>query len=193
MTGTDEGVEGNARMTAVLGVVLLVAFAAEGVTVLSVNQLFTWHVFIGLFIVPIVCMKVATTGYRFYNYYRGTPAYARKGAPHPVLRITSPLLIVATVLLLVAGIVALAVGPRHADTAITIHQGAAIAWATLVAVHLVGHAIETWKMTTSEVRGRPAVPRRRARVTTMVIGLLVGVTLGIASLNWTDAWRVRGR
>jgi hypothetical protein len=46
VSAEEEGVEGNARMTALLGAILLIAFVAEMVTVLSVNQLFTWHVFI---------------------------------------------------------------------------------------------------------------------------------------------------
>jgi hypothetical protein len=191
VSAEDDGVEGNARITAVLGVILVVAFVAELVTVLSVNELFTWHVFIGLFIVPVVCVKLATTGYRFYNYYKGTPPYRRKGAPHPILRISAPLLVLSTVLLLVAGIVALAVGPRHSDTWITIHQGSAIAWVTLVVVHLIGHALETWRLTNAEVRANPPLPRRGARTTVVAAGLVVGLLLGIASLGWTDAWKNR--
>lgn len=180
-------------MTALLGTTLLVAFAAEGVTVLSVNQLFTWHVFFGLFIVPVVCVKLATTGYRFFNYYRGTAPYRRKGTPHPILRITAPLLVLSTISLLFAGIVALAVGPRHSDTWITIHQGSAIAWATFVAVHLIGHALETWRLTNAEVRANPPVPRRGARTAVIAAGLVVGLILGTASLGWTDAWKSRER
>jgi hypothetical protein len=191
VSAEDEGVEGNARMTAVLGAILVVAFAAEGVTVLSVNQLFTWHVFVGLFIVPVVCVKLATTGYRFVNYYKGTPPYRRKGAPHPILRISAPLLVLSTVSLLAAGIVALAVGPRHSDTWITIHQGSAIAWATLVVVHTIGHALETWRLTNAEMRASPPLPRRGARTTVVAVGLVVGLLLGIASLGWTDAWQNR--
>jgi hypothetical protein len=193
VSAEDEGVEGNARLTSLLGAILLVAFAAEGVTVLSVNQLFTWHVFIGLFIVPVVCVKLATTGYRFFKYYRGTAPYRRKGAPHPILRITAPLLVVSTVSLLGAGIVALAVGPRHSDPWITIHQGSAIAWATLVAVHLIGHALETWRLTTAELRANPPIPRRGARTTVVAVGLVVGLILGVASLGWTGAWKNRER
>ncbi len=187
------GVEGNARMTALLGAILLVAFLAEGVTILSVNQLFTWHVFIGLFIVPVVCVKLATTGYRFFNYYKGTPPYRRKGVPHPILRVTAPLLVLSTISLLGAGIVGLAVGPRHSDTWITIHQGSAIAWATFVAVHVIGHALETWRLTNAELRETPPLPHRRARTAVVVGGLVVGLILGVASLGWTDAWKNRER
>ena len=93
-----------------------------------------------------------------FNYYRGTPPYRRKGAPHPILRITAPLLVLSTISLLGAGIVALAVGPRHSDTWITIHQGSAIAWATFVAVHLIGHALDTWRLTSAELRANPRFP-----------------------------------
>jgi hypothetical protein len=178
-------------MTALLGAILLVAFLAEGVTILSVNQLFSWHVFIGLFIVPLVCVKLATTSYRFFNYYRGRAPYRRKGTPHPVLRIAAPLLVLSTISLLGAGIVALAVGPRHSDTWITIHQASAIAWVSLAAVHVIGHALETWRLTNAEVRANPPLPRRGARTAVVACGLVVGLILGIASLGWTDAWKDR--
>lgn len=191
MSAEDVGVEGNARMTALLGAALLVAFLAEGVTILSVNQLFTWHVFIGLFIVPVVCAKLATTGYRFFKYYRGAASYRTKGAPHPVLRITAPLLVVSTISLLAAGIVALAVGPRHSDTWITVHQGSAIAWVSLAAIHVIGHALETWRLTAAEVRADPPLAGRGPRTAVAAAGLVVGILLGVASLGWTDAWQGR--
>lgn len=180
-------------MTAILGAVLVGAFAAAGVTVIDVNQLFSWHVFFGLFVVPVVCLKLATTGYRFFNYYKGIAAYRHKGAPHPVLRITAPLLVVSTFSLLAAGIVALAVGPHHADTWITVHQGSAIAWATFVGVHIIGHALETWRLTSAEVRAKPPIPRRGTRTAVAATGVVVGLILGIASLGWTDAWTTRER
>ena len=53
--------------------------AAEGVTILWVRELLTPHVFIGMVLVPPVLLKVARTGWRFARYYRGAPAYRRKG------------------------------------------------------------------------------------------------------------------
>lgn len=67
------GVDSTVRMTALLGVCLLVAFGIESITVIDVR--FTLHVFVGLFIVPVVCFKLATTGYRLWHYYRGAEAY----------------------------------------------------------------------------------------------------------------------
>ena len=77
----DAGVAANARLTASNAVVLLVLLAAEGVTLLRVRELLTPHVFIGMVLIPPVLLKVASTGWRFARYYRGTPAYRRKGPP----------------------------------------------------------------------------------------------------------------
>ena len=186
-----EGVEGNSRLTAVLGAVLLIAFAVEGVTVPSVRDMLTLHVFVGLFVVPVVCLKLASTGYRFVHYYRRTAAYRRKGPPHPVLRVAAPLLIVATLVLLGTGVAMLVVGPSHADTWRTIHQASFIAWFALTTVHLLGHSIETWKLTTAEMRASPPVPRRATRAALVVGSLVVGLALGIASTGWTGAWKDR--
>jgi hypothetical protein len=187
------GVEGNARMTGVLGAVLLLALAVEGVTVPSVREMFTLHVFVGLFVIPVVCLKLATTGYRFFHYYRGTAAYRQKGPPHPVLRISAPVVILATLLLLGSGIVMLAVGPKHSDSWLTVHQASFIVWVAVTTVHVIGHVRETWRLTTAEMRARPPVPRRGVRTTLVVCSLALGVAIGVASLGWTSAWSNRSR
>lgn len=189
----DAGVEGNARLTGVLGALLVIALAIEGITVPSVRDMLTLHVFLGLFVMPVVCLKLASTGYRFFHYYRGTAAYRRKGPPHPVLRLTAPLLIVTTLTLLGTGVVMLAVGPQHSDAWRTLHQVSFIAWFALTAVHLIGHAFETWKLTTDEMRATVRVARRKARVSLVAGSLVVGLILGIASLSWTSAWKNRPR
>jgi len=187
MTGQD-GVEANARMTGVLGAVLLVALAVEGVTVPSVRAMFALHVFVGLFVIPVVCLKLATTGYRFLHYYRGTAAYRRKGPPHPALRVAAPLVILSTISLLGTGVVMLIVGPGRSDTWRTLHQGSFLAWFAVTTVHVLGHGIETWKLATAEARDAPPVPRRGGRAALIAGSLATGLALGLASLGWTSAW-----
>ena len=80
---SDAGVESNARLTGSTAAVLLVLLAAEGVTVLRVGALLTPHVFIGMLLIPPVLLKIGSTGWRFVRYYRGSPAYRRKGPPPP--------------------------------------------------------------------------------------------------------------
>jgi len=184
----DLGVEGNSRLTAVLGAVLFVVLAVEGVTLFDVRTMLSLHIFIGLFVIPVVCVKIASTSYRAFHYYRGTVAFRRKGAPHPVLRVLAPLVILSTVAMLVFGVVTLAVGPNHREPWLTLHQGSFAVWLFATTVHVLGHLVETWQLTRDEVRGKPPVPRRRTRVLIVGVGIAIGLALGIASLKWTGAW-----
>jgi hypothetical protein len=187
-TAADLGVEGNSRITAVLGAVLFLVLAVEGVTIWDVRSMLSLHVFIGFFVIPIVCVKLATTSYRAFHYYRGTAAFRRKGPPHPVLRILAPVVIVSTVSMLLFGVVTLAVGPKHREPWLTLHQGSFVVWLVATAVHVLGHLFETWKLTRDEVLDKPPVPRRATRLLVVGIGVAVGLALGIASLKWTGAW-----
>jgi len=184
----DQQVEANARLTGLLGAVLLVVLAAEGVTVLDVRGMLSWHVALGLLVIPIVLVKLASTGVRFFHYYRGTEAFRRKGPPHPILRIAGPLVILSTVAMLAFGIVTLAVGPRHREPWVTLHQGSFIVWFVLTTVHVLGHAVETWKLTRDDVTASPPVPRRAARFVVVLAALAIGGLLAILSLKWTGAW-----
>jgi hypothetical protein len=55
-SAADRGVEANARRTGSTAAVLLVLLAAEGLTILRVGRLLTWHVFLGMMLVPPVLL-----------------------------------------------------------------------------------------------------------------------------------------
>jgi hypothetical protein len=65
---TTGGVDGNERLTAAAGAVLLVLFAAEGMTILAVRQLLTLHFFLGMLLIGPVGFQNSATGLdlRFY-------------------------------------------------------------------------------------------------------------------------------
>jgi hypothetical protein len=46
------GPEQNARLTAITGAVLLVLLAIEGLTLLSLQSLIPWHIFVGVLVIP---------------------------------------------------------------------------------------------------------------------------------------------
>ena len=182
------GVEGNSRLTGMLGAVLLVALFIEGISVLDVQGLLSWHVAVGLFVIPAIFVKLGTTGYRAFHYYRGAAAYRRKGPPHPILRIAAPLLALSTVTMFGFGIVTLAAGPNHREPWLTLHQGSFAVWFLVTTVHVLGHAIETWQLTRDEATNRPAIPRRGTRVAVVAISLVVGLVVAVLSLKWTGQW-----
>ena len=77
----DTGVVANSRLTASIGAVLLFALLVEGFTVIDVNGMFALHAFVGMLLIPVAVLKLGSTGYRFWKYYSGDPAYRRKGPP----------------------------------------------------------------------------------------------------------------
>src|SRR5690242_12012747 len=90
------GAEGNERLTALTGTALLVLFALEGFTILSVHRLLTLHFFLGILIIGPVALKTCAVLYRFARYYTGAPEYHRKGPPAPLLRLLGPVVLLSS-------------------------------------------------------------------------------------------------
>ncbi len=182
----DTGVVANSRLTASIGAVLLFALLVEGFTVIDVNGMFALHAFVGMLLIPVAVLKLGSTGYRFWKYYSGDPAYRRKGPPHIILRATAPLVVISTIALLATGAALLVVGPNNADTLVTVHQASFIVWVSVTTIHVLGHIVETWRLTGDDLRSTStaAVPRLGLRRSLLLISLVVGVGLGVASLGW---------
>src|SRR5579872_3166612 len=80
------GVDGNERLTAMTGVVLVVMLGALGLTIVRIGQLIWLHLFLGLLLMGPVLLKLASTGYRFLRYYARAAVYRAKGPPMLALR-----------------------------------------------------------------------------------------------------------
>jgi len=126
------GEEGNSRLTASNGTLLIGLLAVEGFTILSVRQMITLHMYLGILLVGPVLLKTASTLYRFARYYRGAAAYRRKGPPHPILRVIGPLVILTTLAVLGTGIGLIFTGRDHREPLLTLHQGSFIVWVALM-------------------------------------------------------------
>ncbi|MGI8677442.1 MAG: hypothetical protein ACR2LX_01890 [Jatrophihabitans sp.] len=190
-TGQDAGVEGNARLTASNGLLLIALLAVEGVTILDVRQMITLHMYLGILLLGPVLLKTASTVYRFARYYRGAGPYRRKGPPHPVLRLLGPAVILTTLAVLGTGIGLIATGPRHREPLLTLHQASFIAWVALMAIHILGHlreaSLDTWRDLRS-VPGDAASTRRAVRAGTLIAALLIGVGAATALMPSASAW-----
>src|SRR5690349_9972541 len=101
---------------------LLVLLAAEGVTILSVRQLITVHVYLGILLLGPVALKCASTIYRFTRYYAGASSYVARGAPHLVLRVLGPIVILSSLAVIGTGIGLIYTGPDHSDTILMLHK-----------------------------------------------------------------------
>jgi len=189
-----EGADGNARLTGSVGLVLLVALFLEGLTLLEVSDLLTLHVFLGLLLIPPTVLKIASTAYRFFRYYTHSPAYVSHGPPHPLLRMTAPLLIALTAAVLATGVALLVVGPEHPGLILTAHKASFILWFAAMALHVLGHLKEAvllsrwdWLPRADHARPRGKGLRRGLVATSLV----AGIALGAALLPVASAWNNR--
>ena len=98
--------------------VLLVLLAVEGITLIDVRGLITWHIVVGSLLVPPALLKTATTGWRMVRYYAGNRDYRTAGPPPLILRLLAPLVVASTLALLTTGIVVGVVGPDSARASI---------------------------------------------------------------------------
>jgi hypothetical protein len=190
---TDAGVEGNTRLTAATGLVLLVALAVEGFTVTDVRGFIVLHIFLGLFLIPLTVLKLGSTGWRMIRYYRGAAAYRRKGPPHPILRVLAPLVVLATVALLGTGTLLLILGPSKQGNWRNIHQASFVVWFVLMSVHVIGHVLETFREAPHDYRPSTAGAVRGVgtRRSLLAASLVLGVALGVGSLSWNHSWKNR--
>jgi hypothetical protein len=180
LDGPLKGVEANARLTAMTAALLLVLLAAEGVTILRIGQLLSWHAFIGLLLVPPIALKIGSTGYRFVRYYSGAPAYRRKGPPLLVLRVLGPLLIFLTVCVFASGIALLFTGPSMRSGLLTVHRISFFLWFAVMVVHVLGHLVETGRLVPKDFFTRTRRQVQGANTRLLLIGLTVGLGVILA-------------
>ena len=183
-------VEANARLTSSTAVVLLVLFAVEGFTLLSVHRMLSLHVFVGLLLVPPVVVKVGSTGSRFVRYYLGSPSFRGKGPPPLVLRLLGPVLVTLTGAVLASGVALLLAGPSSRPTLLFLHKATFVLWFGAMTIHVLGHISDTAKHAAGDwVRGtRRTVSGARLRQWTLVASLAVGTILGWMFLSRASTW-----
>jgi len=190
----SRGPEANARITALTGLVLLVLLAAEAVTILSINRFVFWHLAIGLVLVPVVALKLASTGWRFLRYYLGSDAYRRAGPPHPVLRALGPVLYLSTVALFASGIVLFLAGPGAPPALYWAHKASFVIWAAAIAIHVGSHVVRAIRFARRDAtwRRRGHLPHARVRQGLVVLSVALGFVLLLASRSFAAAWAAWG-
>jgi hypothetical protein len=131
------GSTGNEQLTAIVATLLLVLLAVEGGTLLNVRALMTVHAFVGMLLIPVVALKLASTGWRMARYYLRGVEYVRRGPPHVVLRVVvAPIAVVSTIVLFTSGVALLALGQTH-GTLVGLHKASFVVWLFAMGVHVL--------------------------------------------------------
>jgi hypothetical protein len=91
------GSAANEQLTAVVAALLILLLAVEGATILRIGSLLNVHAFVGMLLIPVVAMKLASAGWRALRYYRRADEYVLRGPPHVVLRVVVAPVVVLSV------------------------------------------------------------------------------------------------
>jgi hypothetical protein len=206
------GPEGNERLTATTGAVLLILFAAEGLTILSVSRLLYWHYLLGFVLIGPICVKLASTIYRFTRYYTGNAAYRRKGPPQQLLRVLGPFVALSTIAVMVTGVLLAVDGtsPRievagmAGVTLLMLHKLSFIAWAGVMTIHVLAYIWRLPRLIAADIapspRGQRAahsvaratahhvVAGRGLRWSITVLALGAGTILALACVHLSTYW-----
>lgn len=183
------GVEGNEKLTAMTGTLLLVGFAVEGFTILSIHRLLFLHFLLGLVLIGPVLLKIGSTMYRFVRYYAGDLPYVRKGPPSPILRVLGPLVILTSVAVLGTGVM-LAVAGRSGSW-LFLHKASFVLWFGVMTVHVLNYAPRLPRMLTARPGGGGrgvAVPGGTARWLLLAVSLAVGVGVAAVTMHLSSYW-----
>lgn len=181
------GPERNARLTALSGAVLLVLLAIEGFTLLSLQAMISWHIFVGVLVVPVVLLKMASTGYRFFRYYTRSPDYVRAGPPHIVLRLLGPVVVISTLVLLGTGLALVAIGPRGGIT-LLLHKASFVIWLGALGIHVLGHLQRVQVALGADLKPRDTVGGSRIRLLLIAATIVVGAIAAVIVLPHGHAW-----
>lgn len=192
------GPAGNARLTAWTGLVLLVLFLVELVTLLNVEGLISWHIVVGVLLVPPALAKTATTGWRIVRYYTHRPAYRRAGPPPMPLRVLGPLVVFFTLAVLGSGLALIPLGPDAGRTplitvaglgvdALSIHQITFVIWAVVTGLHTLGRIVPALRIT-GMGRKVARMPGRMSRVIVLSLTLLVAAAAAPIVLDASGSW-----
>jgi hypothetical protein len=190
---TTGGAEGNERLTGLTGLVLLVLFAAEGVTILSVRRLITLHFFVGMLLIGPVALKACSTSYRFLCYYTGAAEYRRKGPPAPLLRLLGPVVLLTSVAVIGTGVSLAFTGPGG-QVWLFLHKASFVLWFGAMTVHVLAYVWRLPRLARGDLasragrRANEVLAGRAARWLLLTASVLAGLLLAVLTIHRAGAW-----
>jgi len=187
------GAEGNERLTAATGAVLLVMFAAEGFTILAIHQMITLHFFLGMLLIGPVMLKAATVCYRFARYYAGAPEYRRKGPPAPLLRLLGPFVLFFSLGVIGTGVMLGVTG--SVQPWLFLHKAFFVLWFGVMTIHVLAYVWRLPALIGSDLRSSPRLRRtqeivggRRARWLLLAASLIGGLIIALMTVHLASPW-----
>jgi hypothetical protein len=183
--------DGNDRLTAAVGLLLIVLTLVELATVVfGLRQFLSLHVFVGLVLIPPVLLKLASTGWRFTRYYTRSEVYRLRGAPQFAMRLLAPLLVAATVVVFGSGVAMGMLHGRSLSLARQLHGPGSVAWMLLLGVHVLAYLRRAILSAKGDVApaSRASVRGAKGRTYLLVGAIVVGIGAAAGALPVQHHW-----
>ncbi|HTU72896.1 MAG TPA: hypothetical protein VMG38_05200 [Trebonia sp.] len=210
--GLSGGAEGNGRLTATTGLVLLVLLVAECCTILQIGRLITLHVFLGMLLLGPVALKAGSVLYRFTRYYTGSQPYRHRGPPALPLRLLGPVVMVLTACVFGSGIMVAVTGPSYGPPGgwLMVHRLSFFAWIVFIVVHVIAHLPRVVTLLVAEARGgtiargaasghagagnharrvMEVLGGRGARLALLTASLVAGLVIALLTVHLAGQWQ----
>ena len=155
---------------------LILILVVEGATILRIRSLLTVHAFVGMLLIPLVALKLASTGWRSARYYSHAEAYVLQGPPKLVLRVlVAPVVVLSTIVVFGTGVALLSLH-RTQGTLVGLHKASFVVWLGATGVHVLAHLAKLprfiWRR----------VPGVGVRVAILGATLAAGALVAVATL-----------
>jgi hypothetical protein len=175
------------------GALLLVLFAIECLTILSIRQLLTLHYFFGMLLIGPVLLKVSSTMYRFTRYYTGAPDYRRRGPPALPMRILGPFVILSSLAVIGSGVM---LGLTRSDERLwlTLHRVTFVVWFAVMIIHVNAYLAQLPRILANDaldrMRGRAwhVLAGRATRWLLLTASAVAGLLLAMLTYHRAGAW-----
>jgi hypothetical protein len=133
-----------------------------------------------MLLIPVVALKLVSTGWRALRYYLGAGEYVQHGPPHVVLRVlVAPVIVISTVVLFATGVVLLALG-QTSGTMVGLHKASFVVWFGATSVHVLAHLLKLPRLLRTRFRGMAL------RLSLVATAVVAGALLAIATLPAAD-------
>jgi hypothetical protein len=190
------GAEGNERLTATTGAVLLILLVIECYTILRIGRLLTLHVFLGMLLLGPVTLKAGSVLYRFARYYTRSAPYRRKGPPALLLRLIGPVVMLSTVCVFGSGIMVAVTGPSYGPAGgwLTVHRISFFVWVFFIVIHVLAHLPRLPRLLAAEAlggslsRGKEVLGGRGTRLALLTGSLVAGLVIALLTVHLAGKW-----
>ena len=188
------GAEGNERLTAMTGAVLLILLAVECYTILRIGRLLTLHVFLGMLLLGPVALKAGSVLYRFVRYYTGSEPYRRKGPPATLMRVIGPVIMMLTACVFGSGVMLAVTGPSYGPPSgwLVLHRISFFAWLFFITIHVLAYVPRLPRLLAAEARPMEILAGRGTRLALLIASLLAGLVIALLTVHLAGKWEPFG-